>query len=348
MDSAISTAAEDAGDQADPPLDDHDRPRGGSTGRRVAGWAAVLLLIVPTVVVACRAADTDLTTPIPQLLAFLPWLLVPAGAALLLMVLARWVPGMIWAAVVLAVTGWFVRPYDTGLADRPSGKVIAKVEVLTSNVEFGNGTKGLLALIERERPDLVFVTECAEECSRGLAAEVPMADYPYRNVVEGKLAFGSAILSKYPLRKGPGIESTLAMPGSVATIAGREVNVQLAHPLPPVPSGMDDWRRELSRMREYAGEAKGSPGIFAGDFNAGQDHAAFRRILDAGGLRSAAALGGASRTPSWPTMVSRPLGTQIDHVLISKEFSVRKARFVELADTDHRALVTELELHETR
>ncbi|MFE0421728.1 endonuclease/exonuclease/phosphatase family protein, partial [Streptomyces sp. NPDC058953] len=65
-------------------------------------------------------------------------------------------------------------------------------------------------------------------------------------------------------------------------------------------------------------------------------------------MRSAAALVGASRTQSWPTMVSSPLGTQIDHVLISKEFSVRKARFVELADTDHRALVTQLELHEAR
>ncbi|MFE0423548.1 endonuclease/exonuclease/phosphatase family protein [Streptomyces sp. NPDC058953] len=312
MDSAISTAAEDAGDRADPPLDDQERPRGGGSGRRAAVWSAALLLVVPTVVVACRALDTDATTPIPQLLAFLPWLLVPAGAALLLMVLARWVPGMVWAVVVLAVTGWFVRPYDTGLADRPSGKVIAKVEVLTANVEFGNGTKDLLALIEREQPDLVFVTECAEACSRGLATEIPAADYPYRNVVEGKLAFGSAILSKYPLRKGPGIEATLAMPGSVATIAGHEVNVQLAHPMPPVPSGLDDWRRELSRMREYAAGAKDVPGIFAGDFNAGQDHAAFRRILDAGRLRSAAALGGASRTPSWPTLVRYPQRTQTE------------------------------------
>ncbi|MFF3554350.1 endonuclease/exonuclease/phosphatase family protein [Streptomyces tsukubensis] len=345
--SATSTAADDAGDQEERLHDDPDRPRRGA-GRRIAAWCAALLLIVPTVVVACRVADTDAVTPIPQLLAFLPWLLVPAGAALLLAALARWIPGLIWAVVVLAITGWFVRPYDIGLADKPSGKAVAKLEVLTSNVEFGNGTEGLLELIEKEQPDLVFVTECAEACSQGLATRIPLSDYPHRNVVEGKLAFGSAILSKYPLKKGAGIESTLAMPGSVATIAGQEVQVQLAHPLPPVPSGMDDWHRELGRMKKYAAGVKDVPTIFAGDFNAGQDHAAFRRILDAGKLRSAAALGGASRTPSWPTMVGRPLGTQIDHVLISKEFSVRKARFVELDNTDHRALLTELELHEKR
>jgi endonuclease/exonuclease/phosphatase (EEP) superfamily protein YafD len=135
------------------------------------------------------------------------------------------------------------------------------------------------------------------------------------------------------------------MPGSVAVIAGQEVGLQLAHPLPPVPGGVSDWRRELGLMRDQAAKAKGSPAIVAGDFNASQDHAAFRRIMDAGKLRDAAALGGASRTPSWPTMVGRPLGTQIDHVLISEQFSVRKARFLDLDHTDHRSLLVELKLH---
>ncbi|MFH8616580.1 endonuclease/exonuclease/phosphatase family protein [Streptomyces sp. NPDC017979] len=345
MDSAISTAADDAAQRDDDAP--AERQRGGGS-RRVAAWFSALLLLVPTVVVACRVADTDATTPVPQLLAFLPWLLVPTGAALLLALLARWRTGMIWAAAVLAVAGWFVRPYDTGLAEKPSGKVIAGVEVLTSNVEFGNATEDLLAAIKREQPDLVFVQECAEECSEGLAREIPLADYPHRNVVEGKLAFGSAILSKYPLRTAPGIDSTLAQPNSVAEIAGREVHLQLAHPMPPVPSGLGDWRRELGQLRTYAAGVKDAPGIIAGDFNSSQDHAAFRRVLDAGGLRDAAVLGGAARTPSWPTMVSRPLGTQIDHVLISEEFSVRSARFLELADTDHRALLTKLELHDAR
>jgi hypothetical protein len=151
MDSAISTAAPDA----EPDTADRTRRRGPAV------WFAVLLLLVPTVVAASRAADTDAVTPIPQLLAFLPWLLLPAGAALILALLARWRFGIAWAAVVLAVTGWFVRPYDTGLAEDPPGPVVADLKVLTSNVEFGNGTEGLLTAIKREKPDLVFVQECA-------------------------------------------------------------------------------------------------------------------------------------------------------------------------------------------
>lgn len=339
MDSAISTAA---------PAAPQDAPFRPSGGRRAAAWLAGLLLIAPSVVVACRVADTDGITPVPQLLAFLPWLLLPAGAALLLALLARWRTGMVWALAVLAVTGWFVRPYDTGLTDDPPGPVVARLEVLTSNVEFGNATKGLLATIRREQPDLVFVQECDHTCSDALAAEISRGDYPYRNVVEGYSASGSAILSKHPLRPAPGIDATLAMPGSVAMVGDRPVNLQLAHPLPPIPSGVDDWQRELGLVRTYAAGTKGRPTVLAGDFNASQDHAAFRRLLDMGDLRDSATLAGAARTPSWPAMARRPLGAQIDHVLISEDFSVRGARFLDLTDTDHRSLLVELELHDVR
>jgi endonuclease/exonuclease/phosphatase family metal-dependent hydrolase len=53
----------------------------------------------------------------------------------------------------------------------------------------------------------------------------------------------------------------------------------------------------------------------------------------------------AAFTPSWPADAPRPLGAQIDHVLVSKDFSVRKARFADLAHTDHRSLLVTLELH---
>ncbi|MFF8957812.1 endonuclease/exonuclease/phosphatase family protein [Streptomyces sp. NPDC014894] len=339
MDSATSTAAPAAGPEA--PARRPGRSRGAVS-------LGVLLLIVPTAVAACRVADVDAITPFPQLLAFLPWLLLPAGAALLVAFLGRWRAGMAWAAAVLAVTGWFVRPYDTGLADTPSGHVTAQLEVLTSNVEFGQAADGLVAAVRREKPDLVFVQECAARCSDALAKRLPRADYPYRNVVEGEMASGSAILSKYPLRDTLGIDSTLAMPGAVAEIAGEEIHLQLAHPLPPIPGGVDAWQRELGLMREYAAKVKDAPAIVAGDFNATPDHAAFRRILDAGALRNSADLGGASRTPSWPTMVGAPLGAQIDHVLVSPEFSVREARFLELGDTDHRSLLVGLDLHDAR
>ncbi|QIY99236.1 hypothetical protein HEP87_41520 [Streptomyces sp. S1D4-11] len=41
----------------------------------------------------------------------------------------------------------------------------------------------------------------------------------------------------------------------------------------------------------------------------------------------------------------RLLRTQIDHVLVSRDFQVNSAHFVSLPGSDHRGLVVELELH---
>ncbi|TXS56075.1 endonuclease/exonuclease/phosphatase family protein [Streptomyces sp. t39] len=316
-------------------------------GRAVV-WAAGLLLVPPTAVVACRAADRDGITPVIQLLAFLPWLLVPAGLALLLALLGRRPLLVAWAVAVLAVTGWYARPYDTGLADRPPGPVVARVDVLTANVQYGWATEALIEAVRRERPGIVFVQECPRSCVLALARGVPRADYPHRLAAGGEGAAGSALLSRYPLEPADGVSSALAMPGATADVEGRPVDLQLAHPLPPVPSAVGDWRRELGRLGTWAASHRDRPALIAGDFNATGDHAAFRRILDRGGLRDGAALAGAARTPSWPARLPRPLGAQIDHVLVGDAFSVRSARFLDLSGTDHRALLVSLELHGMR
>lgn len=304
-----------------------------------AGFGAV------SVVVACRAVDADAMTPVPQLLAFLPWLLAPTAAGLLLALFARWRAGMVWGAVLLAVTGWFTQPYGTG--SEPGGAVVADVRVLTANVEFGEGTGALIPVVRRERPDLVFVEECEYRCESALATAFDGV-YPYREAVPGAGSEGSVILSRFPLEGTDGIPgSTMGMPGAVADLgSGHSVRVQLAHPMPPIPGQVGLWRKELGALRDFAAEnPTHTPTILAGDFNASQDHAAFRRLLDTG-LRDAARLAGAARTPSWPARTAPTAGAQIDHVLVSGEFSARGARFLGIADSDHRALVVDLALHQ--
>ncbi|MEU8708278.1 endonuclease/exonuclease/phosphatase family protein [Streptomyces sp. NPDC048565] len=320
------------------------RPRPRGRWRTVAGGCAALALCCTTVVLGFRAADADGPTPLPQALAFLPWLLAPGAVALALAGAARWRTGMVWAAVVLAATCWYARPYgpgDTGA----HGPVLAELRVLTSNVEFGGATDALINAVRRESPGLVFVQECDPRCADALAARIPEAEYPYRNVVRLDGSRGSALLSRYPLRTAEPVEATMAMPGSVASVAGKDIRLQLAHPLPPVPGGVGAWRDELGRIRDFAAGTKGGPVLLAGDFNASQDHAAFRAVLDAGALHDSARVAGKARTYSWPADRPTPLRTQIDHVLVSDDFSVRSARFLDLSGTDHRALLVELSLH---
>ncbi|MFD3564695.1 endonuclease/exonuclease/phosphatase family protein [Streptomyces sp. NPDC058686] len=326
------------------PHDDRDRGPGGP-GRSLAAWTAVLLLAGVSAVMGCRIADVDGVTPVPQLLAFLPWLLAPTGAALLLTALARRRIAMVWGVAVLGALAWYIEPYGKDLKDsEASGLPVAEVRVIASNVQFGRGTESLVGAVRRERPALVFVEECDYGCQDTLRRELPPADFPYRQAVEAGGSQGSVILSRYPLKAAAGVPGTMGMPGAVADVKGHAVRLQLAHPMPPLPRQVGLWRSELGRLRDFAAAGRSQPTILAGDFNATQDHAAFRRILDAG-LHDSTRLAGNSRTPSWPSRAPAPLGAQIDHVLVSEEFSAHSARFVQLADTDHRALVVDLTFH---
>ncbi len=315
---------------------------GVRVGVRCAGvlFAGVLFAGV-SVVVGCRIADVDGVTPVPQLLAFLPWLLVPVGAGLVAALLGRWWVGAGWGAVLLGAVAWFLGPY--GGSGQPAGPPVAEVRVLTSNVEFGQGTPGLVAAVRREQPDLVFVQECEYVCQTVLRRELGAA-YPHRQVVEGGGSEGSVILSAFPLRSTGGVPGTMGMPGAVADVRGHAVRLQLAHPMPPLPGQLDLWRDELGALRDAAAEDRDTPTVLAGDFNASQDHAVFRRVLDTG-LHDAARLAGSGRTATWPARTAPVFGAQIDHVLVSDDFAARRARFLDLDDTDHRALVVDLTLH---
>jgi endonuclease/exonuclease/phosphatase (EEP) superfamily protein YafD len=137
----------------------------------------------------------------------------------------------------------------------------------------------------------------------------------------------------------------MGMPGAVADVRGHAVRLQLAHPMPPLPGQVDVWRSELDALRDHAAADPDTPTVVAGDFNASQDHAAFRRILDTG-LRDAARLTGDDRTPTWPARTAPTLGVQIDHVLVSRHFAAQETRFLDLTGTDHRAVLVELTLHQ--
>jgi endonuclease/exonuclease/phosphatase (EEP) superfamily protein YafD len=335
-----------------------DDPSSRHGGPRLGAWFAGLLLAGVSVVVGCRIADTDGITPVPQLLAFLPWLLAPTGIALLFAALTRWRTGLVWGVAALAAIAWFIEPY--GKTTQAKGTPVAELRVLTSNIEFGQAADELIEAVREQRPDLVFVQECEDTCEdklkqafgegqEGGADGADGADgeslYPYRQAVEGSGSGGSVILSRHPLKPTSGIPATMGMPGATADVAGREVHLQLAHPMPPLPAHLNAWRKDLAALRDYAAANKTRPTILAGDFNASQDHAALRRILDTG-LRDGARLTGDARTPSWPARTTPAFGAQIDHVLVSQDFSATRTRFLDFANTDHRALVVDLTLHE--
>ncbi|MEE1926869.1 endonuclease/exonuclease/phosphatase family protein [Streptomyces sp. TRM 70351] len=320
------------------------RRRPGRAGRRRVLTACGAVALVPAAaVLAARALDVDGPAPLPQLLAFLPWLLVPGWLALACGFLARRALLSCGAVAVLAATAWFVQPYGPDRA-APPGAPHAQVRVLTANLEFGQATGALLDVLRRERPHLVAVQECDRRCAAALETSALRETYPYRVIAGSGPAEGSALLSVYPLSDSGEIPGVLSMPGAVADVRGVPVRVQVVHPMPPRLGSMTAWREELAAVRRAAEDRGEVRTVIAGDFNATQDHAAFRAVLDTG-LRDSARLLGHSRTPTWPSATAPPFGAQIDHVLLSERLVPVDARFLDLPGTDHRALLTDVQVH---
>ncbi|MET7641106.1 endonuclease/exonuclease/phosphatase family protein [Streptomyces sp. NPDC005438] len=323
-------------------------PTRGAARRRGGGWPVLcaLTLLGLSALLGVRAADLDGPTPVPQLLAFLPWLLVPGWVALLFAVLSRRTLLALWAVVVLAFTGWYVQPYGDDARAR-DGEERARFRVLTANLGRGGATEELRRFLLREKPQVVAVQECERRCVRMLADSRVREVYPYRLVdTDGRTtAAGSALLSAFPLSDRGQVPATMAQPGATLEIGALTVRVQVVHPMPPMHDDVPRWERELTTLRKVAASrSAGTPTVFAGDFNSSQDHAVFRRLLDTG-LRDSARLRGQSRTPTWPTHTAPPLGAQIDHVLVSRQLEPAEARFVDLAGSDHRALLVDLKLY---
>lgn len=303
-----------------------------------------LVLAALSVPIAVRGADADGPTPIAQVLAFLPWFLVPGWLALLYAVLTRRGVLAVWSIAVLMATVGFTLPQGPnapdGAAER-TGK--AHFRVLTANLRLGGATGALVKTLRRERPEIVSVQECDSTCAEALRSPSMRKAYPYRHIMEAESAAGSALLSVYPLEDESSLQGQMAMPRAVADIAGTRVAVQVAHPVPPMPEALGAWREELNRLRAYGASRGDTPTVIAGDFNASQDHAAFRAVLETG-MNDASRLTGQSRTPTWPDTAALAMGAQIDHVLLSEPMTAVGAEFLELAGSDHLAVLADVKL----
>lgn len=93
--------------------------------------------------------------------------------------------------------------------------------------------------------------------------------------------------------------STPGLPSGVWRPIERDRPVIVAaHPMPPLPNGMNDWRAGLTWITEQR-DTLGPDVIVAGDFNATVDHLNLGRCQDAATEARAAATG------TWPSIVPK-------------------------------------------
>lgn len=221
--------------------------------------------------------------------------------------------------------------------------------VATANVLFDNqSTDALKRWLAAVDAEVVGVQEVSPHWR--VALEDLKAGYPYQRILEGKDAFGIALLSKWPLENVEVLGEAEFLPRTlVATVIkdGVKARVVVTHPLPPVmPQAYAMQMEQVDLVSRWVQKGQG-PVWLMGDLNATPWSAPFLKLQQAG-LRSASPV-----ASTWPSRWGGPLRytglpgipfLPIDHVMVGPGVTVQQAHRGPAVGSDHRPLAVTLRL----
>jgi endonuclease/exonuclease/phosphatase (EEP) superfamily protein YafD len=324
---------------------------------RVVGALIALVVLAGSVVLTlARVLDSE-SEPWVLAASFVPWGMLGYLAALLFFSLVLWrhpwgrVRRALMVAVSVCVVGlglhvWWLAPSYVG--EHATGK--PDLTVLELNMLKGHADPaGTAALVRREHPDLLVLTEVTPEALaavEGKGAVDGTSTLPHLAGHALPDASGVVVASRFPLV----VERTLTMthPGYLVRVrAPKPFDLIAVHTAQPAID-IDAWRRDQETIVRQA-KVIGGPRLVVGDLNATLDHPGPRRLL-AEGMTDAARQANSGWQPTWPSPdevhlwgVPAPFGLlAIDHVLMSAHFSAVSTSTAVVRHSDHRALIARL------
>jgi endonuclease/exonuclease/phosphatase family metal-dependent hydrolase len=322
--------------------------------RRLFFWLAVAGLAAPAVPLTLnRLADGD-AGPAVRVMAFTPFATPFYLLAVLLLggtlALGRGGPRKVVApvAVVLAAALglhlWWLAPLYVGGNPGPADGATSYV-VMNLNLYEGNADGDDVMRLAAERDvDVLVLQEVTFRALREMEAAGVRDVYPSSVGEPNGAVDGSIVFSRLPISEVVRLD-TLFQSWQVTLGEGADAFTLLGvHPRAPVDlGGADQWRSENAAVLAAAEAADAD--LVLGDFNATPDHAPMRAWRDAG-WRDSLELVNAGWSRTWPANgispareLDLPPLIQIDHVLVGHRFAVTASDVVEIAGTDHRAVL---------
>lgn len=332
------------------------------------------LCAAPVAVVSLfRAVPAPWPSPVVQLVAFTPWFVLPAGAAVLLALPARRPWAVLPASALLALQLLWLFPPDRladGLPGRPGDppqdtgqQPAAELKVMTLNAWKGQADAAEVVRLVRENGvGLLAIQELSPALEQRLDSEGLDALLPYRISRPTVGAGGGGVYSSRPITPEDSLRGSAFHIATVqldlgphpdADAGGRQVSLSVTnvHTKAPVWGQAGQWRSELAAVGRLADR----PGnvLLLGDFNATYDHAEFRQMLKGGpGGHGAADDGGtlvdagvaalARLVPTWPKAGPPLPGVVIDHIVTSPHVRSHGYSVLPVAGTDHAAVLVTL------
>ena len=268
----------------------------------------------------------------------LQYFVAAALIAILLLVLRSrsWAIGMLLVATINAI------PVLPWYQPDPPVPAAGTTLMLLANLYSGNPhPERLLALVDAEQPDLIFLQEVTDRAAQALS---PLHErYPHATTIARADNFGIAVFSRRDIRVHSPASPPSGFPSLVVEqqIDGRTVTLVSTHPMPPLGAvGYASRNRQLAHIATLLNQVTG-PRLLIGDLNTTMWGEHYRQLVDTTGLRNARA--GFGVLPSWP-MPWWPAMIPIDHCLVSGEFAVADLRTGPDIGSDHLPLLAELVL----
>jgi endonuclease/exonuclease/phosphatase (EEP) superfamily protein YafD len=310
-----------------------------TTAGAVTGAAALLL---PEIL------GLDRTPPWPIVVAFRRRLAVGT----LVLTLPRTVragrargPALGVAGVAAAAVGLSVWRHRARRAPAEVGT--RALSVLGANVRQGRADPAALAAtIEAKGPDVVVLPEAGDRFRKrlldGLDGYRAWSCAPYRTGVEAAGAEDGPCLT---VLTAAGLGEVDVAPASTDTRSGwlvvsggglGAVRLLGVHPAVLLPASTPDWQRELALLRAWVADPSQQPTVVVGDLNATLEHAPLQRALGSARPVTRRVAG------TWPSWWRRAFGVTIDHVLVAGPVGVRSVEVLDVAGSDHRAVLARL------
>jgi endonuclease/exonuclease/phosphatase family metal-dependent hydrolase len=261
------------------------------------------------------------------------------GAIGLLM--RRWIFGGLVLAIAMITSAAVVPRLVTNDQPKAYGPALT---VMTANLYVGRADAvAVVDMVKQYEVEVLSLQELSPAMVQDLDRAGIDSVLPYRLFEAQRGASGSGLASKYPLQQTQIVDpATFAQPSAILDLPGVvDPEVMVVHTAPGVePQWTATWRTELADLPDA--DLKARPRLLVGDFNATLDHPDLRDVISRG-YADAAERRGAGMTPTWPAGIWPPPVT-IDHVLVDARSEVIDYQVHDLPGSDHRAIVTQLNL----
>ncbi len=265
--------------------------------------------------------------------------------ALLLLMLKRY-----WKWSFIAITSIFINAieiipwyYSSTSQYLVSQKIIGKpLRLLHANVYTQNNQYSkLIKLINKEKPDLVFLQETDIKWLKAL--KTIKTEFPYQISIPRSDNFGIALYSRVPFVKSDIIEefSPSFIPSIYIEIERQNkiVSILSTHPLPPIGDSYFNERNEqLLRVSNFLNKIPHEK-IVIGDLNLTMWSPYFTKFITNTGLINVRK--GFGVLASWPTSLPF-LKIPLDHCLVGEGIKTIGVKLGDNIGSDHLPLVVDL------